>query len=102
MSGWDVVVAAADQPSLMPLRPERALCCAVPDAAPGDVGGGGGSRSELVITWEVIHPSNVGVSFFKPINPLHFHLGGSVPPQDRSRRRRSHRLPARLLFSGLI
>uniref|UniRef100_A0A7N6F6J1 Contactin 3a, tandem duplicate 2 n=1 Tax=Anabas testudineus TaxID=64144 RepID=A0A7N6F6J1_ANATE len=26
---------------------------AVPDAAPGDVGGGGGSRSELVITWEV-------------------------------------------------
>ncbi|MED6237486.1 hypothetical protein ATANTOWER_025983, partial [Ataeniobius toweri] len=25
---------------------------AVPDAAPGDVGGGGGSRYELVITWE--------------------------------------------------
>uniref|UniRef100_A0A3Q3E3X4 Contactin-3-like n=1 Tax=Hippocampus comes TaxID=109280 RepID=A0A3Q3E3X4_HIPCM len=27
---------------------------AVPDAAPGDVGGGGGSRSELVITWEPV------------------------------------------------
>ncbi|CAG07560.1 unnamed protein product, partial [Tetraodon nigroviridis] len=36
------------------LRRERALCCAVPDAAPGDVGGGGGSRSELVITWEPV------------------------------------------------
>uniref|UniRef100_A0A3B3TZQ0 Contactin-3-like n=1 Tax=Poecilia latipinna TaxID=48699 RepID=A0A3B3TZQ0_9TELE len=27
---------------------------AVPDAAPGDVGGGGGSRYELVITWEPV------------------------------------------------
>uniref|UniRef100_A0A8C5D4L9 Contactin-3-like n=1 Tax=Gouania willdenowi TaxID=441366 RepID=A0A8C5D4L9_GOUWI len=27
---------------------------AVPDAAPGDVGGGGGSRCELVITWEPV------------------------------------------------
>uniref|UniRef100_A0A8C7XZ94 Contactin 3a, tandem duplicate 2 n=1 Tax=Oryzias sinensis TaxID=183150 RepID=A0A8C7XZ94_9TELE len=27
---------------------------AVPDVAPGDVGGGGGSRSELVITWEPV------------------------------------------------
>uniref|UniRef100_A0A667X572 Contactin-3-like n=1 Tax=Myripristis murdjan TaxID=586833 RepID=A0A667X572_9TELE len=27
---------------------------AVPDAAPGEVGGGGGSRSELVITWEPV------------------------------------------------
>ncbi|XP_054626908.1 contactin-3-like isoform X2 [Dunckerocampus dactyliophorus] len=27
---------------------------AVPDAVPGDVGGGGGSRSELVITWEPV------------------------------------------------
>ncbi|XP_024915066.1 contactin-3 [Cynoglossus semilaevis] len=27
---------------------------AVPDAAPGNVGGGGGSRSELVITWEPV------------------------------------------------
>lgn len=31
----------------------------VPDAAPGDVGGGGGSRSELVITWEVSDQSYV-------------------------------------------
>lgn len=36
-------------------RCEQGLCCVVPDAAPGDVGGGGGSRSELVITWEVSH-----------------------------------------------
>ncbi|KAM6977752.1 contactin-3-like [Aplochiton taeniatus] len=27
---------------------------AVPDAAPSDVGGGGGSRSELVVTWEPV------------------------------------------------
>uniref|UniRef100_A0A4W5L3J4 Contactin 3a, tandem duplicate 2 n=1 Tax=Hucho hucho TaxID=62062 RepID=A0A4W5L3J4_9TELE len=27
---------------------------AVPDAAPNDVGGGGGSRSELVVTWEPV------------------------------------------------
>uniref|UniRef100_A0AAQ4RGN9 Contactin 3a, tandem duplicate 2 n=1 Tax=Gasterosteus aculeatus aculeatus TaxID=481459 RepID=A0AAQ4RGN9_GASAC len=27
---------------------------AVPDAAPGDTGGGGGSRAELVITWEPV------------------------------------------------
>lgn len=33
--------------------------CVVPDAAPGDVGGGGGSRSELVITWEVSDQSYV-------------------------------------------
>lgn len=30
---------------------------AVPDTAPTDVGGGGGSKSELVITWEVSHLS---------------------------------------------
>ena len=42
---------------------EQGLCCVVPDAAPGDVGGGGGSRSELVITWEVIHQSCVSLLF---------------------------------------
>lgn len=43
-----------------PPRCEQSLCCrAVPDAAPGDVGGGGGSRSELVITWEVSDQSYV-------------------------------------------
>lgn len=29
----------------------------VPDTAPANVGGGGGSKSELVITWEVSHLS---------------------------------------------
>lgn len=32
---------------------------AVPDIAPSEVGGGGGIKSELVITWEVS-----GLSFF--------------------------------------
>jgi len=31
---------------------------AVPDTAPTDVGGGGGTKSELVITWEVSHLSD--------------------------------------------
>lgn len=45
-------------------RCEQSLCCrAVPDAAPGDVGGGGGSRSELVITWEVSDQSYVLVHY---------------------------------------
>lgn len=44
-------------------RSKRGLCSAVPDAAPGDVGGGGGSRSELVITWEVNHQSYVLILF---------------------------------------
>ena len=39
--------------------------CVVPDAAPGDVGGGGGSRSELVITWEVSHQSYVLLCYSK-------------------------------------
>lgn len=38
---------------------EHGLCCVVPDVAPGNVGGGGGSRSELVITWEVSDQSYV-------------------------------------------
>lgn len=46
-------------------RCEHSLCCVVPDAAPGDVGGGGGSRSELVITWEVSHQSYVLLCYSK-------------------------------------
>lgn len=39
------------------------LCCpAVPDTAPTDVGGGGGTKSELVITWEVSCLSDFTVS----------------------------------------
>lgn len=30
----------------------------VPDTAPTEVGGGGGTKSELVITWEVSHLSD--------------------------------------------
>lgn len=33
----------------------------VPDTAPTDVGGGGGTKSELVITWEVSQLSNFTV-----------------------------------------
>lgn len=33
------------------------LLCLVPDTAPANVGGGGGSKYELVITWEVSHLS---------------------------------------------
>lgn len=33
----------------------------VPDTAPTDVGGGGGTKSELVITWEVSHLSHFTV-----------------------------------------
>lgn len=40
------------------------LLYAVPDTAPANVGGGGGSKSELVITWEVSHLSVLPV-------PLH-------------------------------
>lgn len=48
------------KPQVVPTpRCEQSLCCVVPDAAPGDVGGGGGSRSELVITWEVSDQSYV-------------------------------------------
>lgn len=49
------------KPQVVPaLRCEHSLCFrTVPDAAPGDVGGGGGSRSELVITWEVSDQSYV-------------------------------------------
>lgn len=35
---------------------------AVPDTAPTDVGGGGGTKSELVITWEVSRLSDFTVS----------------------------------------
>lgn len=66
----------------MPRR-ERALCCAVPDVAPGDVGGGGGSRSELVITWEVIHPSNVGVLFLSRLIPFIFTSASAFLPESK-------------------
>lgn len=64
-------------------RRELALCCAVPDAAPGDVGGGGGSRSELVITWEVIHPSNVGASFLSRLIPFIFTSVLALLPESK-------------------
>lgn len=54
-----VAVRAAHPPprlplsfSLFPSHPPP-----VPDTAPTDVGGGGGTKSELVITWEVSHLS---------------------------------------------
>lgn len=50
----------------------KGLCCVVPDAAPGDVGGGGGSRSELVITWEVSHQSYVLVCYSKCLQLIFF------------------------------
>lgn len=56
---------------------DRGLCCAVPDAAPGDVGGGGGSRCELVITWEVSHLSYVLVcspKWQRPAGWTYFHI----------------------------
>lgn len=37
----------------------------VPDTAPTDVGGGGGTKSELLITWEVSHLSDFTVSFLQ-------------------------------------
>ncbi len=57
------------------LRCEQGLCCVVPDAAPGDVGGGGGSRSELVITWEVSHQSYVLVCPSSWLQFIFFCLG---------------------------
>lgn len=75
------VVSAAD--CLWCWGVKRALCCAVPDAAPGDVGGGGGSRSELVITWEVIHPSHVGVSFISRFIPLIFTSASAFLPESK-------------------
>lgn len=36
---------------------QNVLLYPVPDTAPANVGGGGGSKSELVITWEVSHLS---------------------------------------------
>lgn len=39
------------------LIPPICVSPSVPDTAPTDVGGGGGTKSELVITWEVSHLS---------------------------------------------
>lgn len=47
------------------LKCDHGLCFVVPDAVPGDVGGGGGSRYELVITWEVNHQSYALVCYSK-------------------------------------
>uniref|UniRef100_A0A3P9CVZ1 Contactin-3 n=1 Tax=Maylandia zebra TaxID=106582 RepID=A0A3P9CVZ1_9CICH len=42
------------------------------DAVPGDVGGGGGSRYELVITWEVNHQSYALVCYSKCLESVSF------------------------------
>ncbi|KAG1962071.1 contactin-3 [Pimephales promelas] len=63
---------------------------AVPDTAPTDVGGGGGSKSELVITWEPV-PEDLqnGDGFgyiiaFRPLGEVNWtHAVTSVPAQSR-------------------
>ncbi|XP_051518833.1 contactin-3 [Myxocyprinus asiaticus] len=63
---------------------------AVPDTAPADVGGGGGSKSELVITWEPV-PEELqngdGFGYIIALRPLGevnwTHAVTSVPGQSR-------------------
>uniref|UniRef100_A0A671KYQ7 Contactin-3-like n=1 Tax=Sinocyclocheilus anshuiensis TaxID=1608454 RepID=A0A671KYQ7_9TELE len=63
---------------------------AVPDTAPTDVGGGGGSKSELVITWEPV-PEDLqnGDGFgyiiaFRPLGEVNWtHAVTSIPSQSR-------------------
>uniref|UniRef100_A0A673J2A6 Contactin-3-like n=1 Tax=Sinocyclocheilus rhinocerous TaxID=307959 RepID=A0A673J2A6_9TELE len=63
---------------------------AVPDTAPTDVGGGGGSKSELVITWEPV-PEDLqnGDGFgyiiaFRPLGEVNWtHAVTSIPSQFR-------------------
>ncbi|XP_055044210.2 contactin-3 [Misgurnus anguillicaudatus] len=63
---------------------------AVPDTAPADVGGGGGSKSELVITWEPV-PEELqnGDGFgyiiaFRPLGEVNWtHAVTSAPGQSR-------------------
>uniref|UniRef100_A0A8C2FRF1 Contactin 3a, tandem duplicate 2 n=1 Tax=Cyprinus carpio TaxID=7962 RepID=A0A8C2FRF1_CYPCA len=65
---------------------------AVPDTAPTDVGGGGGSKSELVITWEVSHLSILSLPLygfgyiiaFRPLGEVNWtHAVTSIPSQSR-------------------
>uniref|UniRef100_A0A8C2A2L7 Contactin 3a, tandem duplicate 1 n=1 Tax=Cyprinus carpio TaxID=7962 RepID=A0A8C2A2L7_CYPCA len=63
---------------------------AVPDTTPTDVGGGGGSKSELVITWEPV-PEDLqnGEGFgyiiaFRPLGEVNWtHAVTSIPSQSR-------------------
>lgn len=50
---------------------------AVPEVAPANVSGGGGSKSELVITWEV-NGSRVSLGRF--VISLRVNMTGKVPP----------------------
>uniref|UniRef100_A0A8C2A222 Contactin 3a, tandem duplicate 2 n=1 Tax=Cyprinus carpio TaxID=7962 RepID=A0A8C2A222_CYPCA len=60
---------------------------AVPDTTPTDVGGGGGSKSELVITWEVNLQNGEGFGYiiaFRPLGEVNWtHAVTSIPSQSR-------------------